>query len=702
MGRNQGTKLLVVDDDEDDLYLICEALREVEGACYSVTTATSSLAAMGILSHNSFDVIFSDYRLVHLTGIDFINHVRAAGIETPIILLTGITDHIIDNAALQAGASDFIPKAAINPDVLDRAVRYAMAHSERQRLLQAVLKSTVSGVAVLDQHGSISLTNPRFHEFAKSIEGGETIKDTHPRHREFNKSVYGEDLVRLEKLVAHALDSVEKDIHVGDLIVEAHVTVLPEGGSVLILHDVTARVDELKERELAEKKIRMIAMQDTLTGLPNRLAFNDHLDSCLEKAAISNTGVAILSFDFNRFKEVNDLMGHAAGDHLLKTAATRLTDLLSEREYAARLGGDEFIVIQEGSSVAEALELATRVVENMAKPLEWAARIIEPNISVGIALFPDQGRNRQDLLSNADIAMYRSKANDDGPVCIFDPSMDQMARDRRNVARDLKLAIPNNELLLHYQPQFKAGTGELAGFEALLRWKSAGRIIVPPSDFIPIAEESGMICEIDEWVLRESCRAMVNWNLVPRIAVNISAKAICQPGLIASIKSTLLETGLAPSRLELEVTETALVQDLNRALHNLRQIKALGISIAMDDFGIGYSSLSLLNSFPFDRIKIDKSFIQLAGSNPRADAIFHTIIGLGSALGVPVLVEGVENSEHLDFATISGCEEVQGFHFGQPVSAPEMNGIFKNLAGPLKYYVIKRQQEATVRGALRA
>jgi diguanylate cyclase (GGDEF)-like protein len=495
---------------------------------------------------------------------------------------------------------------------------------------------------------------------------------------------------------------VEKDIHVGDLIVEAHVTVLPEGGSVLILHDVTARVDELKERELAEKKIRMIAMQDTLTGLPNRLAFNDHLDSCLEKAAISNTGVAILSFDFNRFKEVNDLMGHAAGDHLLKTAATRLTDLLSKREYAARLGGDEFIVIQEGSSVAEALALATRVVENMAKPLEWAARIIEPNISVGIALFPDQGRNRQDLLSNADIAMYRSKANDDGPVCIFDPSMDQMARNRRNVARDLKLAIPNNELLLHYQPQFKAGTGELAGFEALLRWKSAGRIIVPPSDFIPIAEESGMICEIDEWVLRESCRAMVNWNLVPRIAVNISAKAICQPGLIASIRSTLLETGLAPSRLELEVTETALVQDLNRALHNLRQIKALGISVAMDDFGIGYSSLSLLNSFPFDRIKIDKSFIQLVGSNPRADAIFHTIIGLGSALGVPVLVEGVENSEHLDFATISGCEEVQGFHFGRPVSAPEMNDIFKNLAGPLKYYVIKRQQEATARGALRA
>ena len=678
----KSVKLLVVDDDEDDLYLISEALSEVEGTRYIVTTATSALAAMSILARNTFDVIFSDYRLGHLTGIDFINHVRVAGIETPIILLTGITDQIIDNAALKAGASDFVSKTAINPDMLDRSVRYALAHSERQRLLQTVLKSTISGVAVLAKDGKISLWNPRFLEFATSA--------------------YGEDSARMGKLVERTLKSIEKDIHVGELVVEAHTTPLPDGGSVLALHDVTARVNDLKERELAERKIRIIAMQDVLTGLPNRMAFNDFLDTCLEKASITSSVIAVLSFDFNRFKEVNDLFGHAAGDHLLKTAALRLNAILSDDEYAARLGGDEFVLIQQNSNAELALNLAHRVAASLSTAVEWEARVIESSISVGVALYPQQGRNRQELLANADLAMYRSKAETTRSVCIFDASMDQFVRNRRKVAHDLRGAIQNNELFLHYQPQFNTGTGELAGFEALLRWQNAGRVSIPPSDFIPIAEENGMINEIDEWVLRKACQAAADWKLVPRIAVNISAKAICQAGIVGSIRSILMETGLAPSRLELEVTETALIHDLNRALHNLRQIKALGISIAMDDFGTGYSSLSLLNSFPFDRIKIDKSFIQLAGGNIRADAIFHTVIGLGAALRVPVLVEGVETQEQLDFAAASGCEEVQGFHFGQPVSTEAMGDIFECLVDPLGFDAIKRWQEAMSRKSLRA
>ncbi len=678
----KSVKLLVVDDDEDDLYLISEALNEVEGTRYIVTTATSALAAMSILARNTFDVIFSDYRLGHLTGVDFINHVRVAGIETPIILLTGITDQIIDNAALKAGASDFVSKTAINPDMLDRSVRYALAHSERQRLLQTVLKSTISGVAVLAKDGRVSLWNPRFLEFATSA--------------------YGEDSARLEKLVEHTLGSVEKDIRLGGLVVEAHTTPLPDGGSVLALHDVTARVNDLKERELAEQKIRIIAMQDVLTGLPNRMAFNNFLDDCLEKAAVTKTTVAVLSFDFNRFKEVNDLFGHAAGDHLLKTAALRLNAILSDNEYVARLGGDEFVLIQQNSNAELALDLAHRVAASLSTAVEWEARVIESSISVGVALYPQQGRNRQELLANADLAMYRSKAEATRSVCIFDASMDQFVRNRRKVAHDLRGAIQNNELFLHYQPQFNTGTGELAGFEALLRWQNAGKVSIPPSDFIPIAEENGMINEIDEWVLRKACQAAADWKLVPRIAVNISAKAICQAGIVGSIRSILMETGLAPSRLELEVTETALIHDLNRALHNLRQIKALGISIAMDDFGTGYSSLSLLNSFPFDRIKIDKSFIQLAGSNTRADAIFHTVIGLGAALRVPVLVEGVETQEQFDFAAASGCEEVQGFHFGQPVSTEAMGDIFEYLVDPLGFDAIKRWQEAMSRKSLRA
>ena len=663
MTAHTSIKLLIVDDDEDDLYLITDALIGVSGTRYCVTTAPSALAAMHELSKNTFDVIFSDYRLGVVTGIDFINHVRAARVDTPIILLTGIADKIIDDAALAAGASDFVPKTSINADVLDRSVRYALAHADRHRLLQTVLASTTSGVVVLDTEGKISLWNPRFIEFAEAA--------------------FGEDAKRMERTIALTMGTAEKDIRLGELIVEAHTTPLPHGGHVLALHDVTQRANDLKNREIAEQQIRRVAMQDALTGLPNRMAFNDYLDVCLETASINKTSVAVLIFDFNRFKEVNDFFGHAAGDQLLRITAQRLQSLLTAGEYAARLGGDEFVLLQKNASEATAMDLAQRVVATLAVPIEWEMKLIEASVSVGITLFPEHAANRRDLLANADLAMYRGKAEIGRQVCVYDAGMDHFVREQRKVTHDLRSAIANNELSLHFQPQFSSKTGILTGFEALLRWYSPQRGSVSPAIFIPLAEETGLINEIDEWVLREACDVMMDWSFVPRIAINISAKAICRTGIVATVQTILMETGLSPQRLELEVTETALIHDLNRALHNLRQLKAMGISIAMDDFGTGYSSLSLLNSFPFDRIKIDKSFIELAGSNGRADAIFHTVISLGAALRVPVLVEGVETQEQRKFAEAAGCEEVQGFLFGKPISISEMNSLFTYTSGAI-------------------
>lgn len=660
MSLVKSVKALIVDDDEDDIYLINDALSEVEGTRYSVVTAPSVLAAMNELSKAQFDVIFSDYRLGPVTGINFITSVRAAGIDTPIILLTGVADSVIDDAALKAGSSDFVPKIAITPDVLDRSVRYALAHAERQRLLQTVLRSTISGVAVLDAEGKPTLWNPRFIEFAQAA--------------------FGDSTTRLNQLVQLAINATEKDVTVGSLVVECHTSTLPDGGVVLALHDVTQRVNDLKERERAEQKIRKIAMQDVLTGLPNRMAFNDYLDACITHASSTQEKIALLSFDFNRFKEVNDLFGHAAGDQLLKSVIQRLRPILSGREYVARLGGDEFVVIQTSADEASALDLAERLTLNLSTPVEFEQKLIEASVSVGIALYPDHGRDRQELLANADLAMYRCKSEISRPVSLFDASMDQFIRERRKISHDLRSAIHNNELDLHFQAQFGARSHTLAGFEVLLRWHSYTRGSVSPAEFIPVAEENGMIIEIDEWVLRRACRMMARLTSVPRFAVNISAKAVCQTGIVSTIRSVLLETGIHPSRLELEVTETALIQDLNRALHNLRQIKALGISVALDDFGTGYSSLSLLNAFPFDRIKIDKSFIEVAGNNARADAIFKTVINLGSALGVPVLVEGVENTGQLDFAMASGCEEIQGFHFGHPITSEELEHIAPQLS----------------------
>jgi diguanylate cyclase (GGDEF)-like protein len=644
--------LLVVDDDEDDLYLINDALSEVKETRYDVCSVSSALAAMAKLSEKTFDVIVSDYRLGAVTGIDFIKNVRQANIDTPVILLTGLAANAIDQAALQAGASDFLPKESLNPIVIDRAIRYAIAHANRQRLLQAVLKSTISGVAVVEEKGGITLWNPRFLEFAEAA--------------------FGSDAGRLERLVELAVNASDKDIEIGGKVVEPYVTKMPDGGTVLVLHDVTERVNDLKERALAEQRIRQIALHDTLTGLPNRAAFNDLLDCSLYHASQENRELAVLSFDFDRFKEVNDVFGHAAGDDLLRVAASRLNEILSPGEYVARLGGDEFVLIQERPTEGSAKRLAQRIVESLSMPFESGDKTISAEISVGIAFYPQHGGQREDLLANADLAMYRAKSDPGHSICIFDVEMDQYVRHRRKIATELRSAIQENELHLNFQPQYSSAEDRITGFEALLRWTNRLRGPISPNEFIGVAEENGMIREIDEWVLRKACSTAAGWNNDMKVAVNISAKAICHVGIAEMVKGILVETGLSPVRLELEVTESAFIYDLNRALHTLRQIKALGISIAMDDFGTGYSSLSMLNSFPFDRIKIDKSFIQGIGSSQRAETICRAVLGLGHALQVPILAEGVETREQLDFALSLGCDEIQGYYFGRPLSEQEV------------------------------
>ena len=656
---DKGVKLLIVDDDDEDLYLINDALSEVVDARYDVTTATSALAAMGKLAGVTYDVIISDYRLGHVTGIDFIKNVRLAGIDTPVILLTGLSGALIDKAALEAGASDFLPKASITGAILDRSIRYARAHADRQRLLHAVLKTTISGMAVLDAQKNLTLWNPRFTEFAEVA--------------------FGSDRERLRKLAELALKSDAQDIEIGDRTAEVHCMAMPNGGNVLALHDVTARVTELKERALAEQRVRKIAMHDTLTALPNRIAFNDGLDESLIEAKRIGERLAILSFDFNRFKEVNDLFGHAAGDELLKTAAQRLTPLLTGSDFAARLGGDEFVLIHHVTAETSAPDLAQEVATALSAAVEYQGRLIEAGVSIGIAYYPEHGHRREELLANADLAMYRAKSGIGSSFCVFDVDMDEFIRERRKISHELRNALHDDEFVLYCQPQHRANGGQLVGYEVLLRWMSPSRGMVPPQDFILIAEETGIIKDIDEWVMRAACEAAVKWSVPLKVAVNVSARAICHPGIPESVRNILLETGLPASRLEIEVTETALINDLSRALHNLRQIKAHGVSIAMDDFGTGYSSLSLLNSFPFDKIKIDRSFIQAVGQNERADSIFRAVAGMGKALSVPVLVEGIETAEQLEFARVLGCEEVQGYYHGRPMPETEVHRILASM-----------------------
>jgi diguanylate cyclase (GGDEF)-like protein/PAS domain S-box-containing protein len=426
-------------------------------------------------------------------------------------------------------------------------------------------------------------------------------------------------------------------------------------------------VRDLQARKQAEQHIRFLAHYDSLTGIPNRSTFNRQLDQEIVAALDKGRGLAVMCLDLDRFKEVNDLFGHAAGDTALKVVAKRITAVLRDGQMLARLSGDEFAIIVPELSNPEA---AGRIAENILEVLQATGDDAEADssisTSIGISICPNDATDRQALLSHADTALYRAKNEGRGTYRFFEASMGAAVRDRRLLEHDLRNAISRGELRLVYQPQKDITDGTIIGFEALLRWKHATRGDVPPAEFIPVAEESGIIPQIGEWVLRAACSEAATWTEPLIVAVNVSAVQIHNANFAHLVHEILFETGLAPGRLELEITETALVRDLNRALATLRRIKMLGVRIAMDDFGTGYSSLSNLRAFPFDKIKIDRSFIKSVNVNDQAAAIVRSVLGLGRALRLPVLAEGVETAAELEFLEGELCDQAQGYLLGRP------------------------------------
>ena len=441
-------------------------------------------------------------------------------------------------------------------------------------------------------------------------------------------------------------------------------------------HTVIAVRDQ-RERLRAEAAMHRLAHHDALTGLANRHQFNEALAKRFASRRDEDATFALLMLDLDRFKLVNDTLGHGMGDKLLRRVSQRLLRAVREEDLVARLGGDEFAILKAGGIDLSAIHtMAERVIDILARPFLIDGHILNIGTSVGIALAPEDGDGAEILMGNADLALYGAKEEGRGRYRLFESSMNARIQARRSLEVDLRRAVARQEFTLHYQPQVDARTGTYDGAEALIRWHHPERGLVSPADFIPLAEETGLIGAIGEWVLRTACSEALSWPAHLTVAVNLSPVQFRDTRLATTIRNILVETRFPPARLELEITEGSLLQDEQRTLAILRELRALGIRISMDDFGTGYSSLSYLRRFPFDKIKIDQSFVRQTPTDKDSAAIVRAIAMLGASLGMKTTAEGVETDAQSSFIVGEGCDQLQGYLISRPVPAEQIQALF--------------------------
>ena len=432
-----------------------------------------------------------------------------------------------------------------------------------------------------------------------------------------------------------------------------------------------------EEMEQLNAELHKLAHHDRLTGLANRDLFREIMLRQLALARRDGTSLAVLCIDFDRFKNINDTLGHHAGDLLLRQAAERMRNSIRDSDTLARVGGDEFLLLQiAGSQPEAAAQLADQLIKRLAEPFDLEGQQTYIGGSIGIAVSQLDGRGPDELLRNADLALYQAKEDGRGTFRFFAPGMDLKMQSRRVMEQDLRKALPAGEFELYYQPVVNLASNRISGFEALIRWHHPERGLIAPDTFIPLAEETGFIVPMGEWVIRQACAAAAKWPEDLHVAVNVSGVEFRNPGLAQVIVGALAASGLHPARLEIEITESVLVQNKETTLATLHQLRALGVRIAMDDFGTGYSSLTYLQSFPFDKIKIDRSFVKDITENAGSLNIVRTVVALANGMGMTATAEGVETTEQLDSITSEGCAEMQGFLFSQPLPVQEIERLF--------------------------
>jgi diguanylate cyclase (GGDEF)-like protein len=574
-------------------------------------------------------------------------------------------------AALSVHATLGITGAGILASVvlcgdISRLKKQEWSLRESNLLLDAALENMSQGICLYDAQNRLEMFNQRFLEIfglsSERIKPGISYKEV------LAIGVGTSNHVGVEQILAEQAEFLREKPP------KPHLYDLNNGRVVACLYCPTsdgrwvATYEDVTERCRAEAKIIHMARHDALTNLPNRLLLQDNM----EQALCRGDRLAVMFLDLDRFKSVNDSLGHSIGDALLCAVTERLQRIVAAGDTVARLGGDEFAIVESHASPGSASELAGKIIEALVDPFDVLGHQMVIGTSIGIAMAPTDGKVPDQLLRNADMALYRAKADGRGTYHFFEPQMDAQMQERRRLELDLRKALVANQFELYYQPLVDAGSRDVSGFEALLRWNHPERGVIGPDDFIPVAEEIGLVAPLGDWVLKQACRDAAHWPAKLTVAVNLSAAQFRNPMLPLSVVAALGQSGLAPARLELEITESVLLQDDRAVLDALHQFRSLGVRICMDDFGTGYSSLSYLRSFPFDKIKIDRSFVHELGRKPDCAAIIRAVMQLGSSLGMITTAEGVETEEQFDILRAEGCMQLQGFLFSKPVPSAEI------------------------------
>lgn len=666
--------ILLIEDNPGDVRLIQEMISKVKEE-YSFEHAGTLADGLDKLSKGFFDVILLDMNLPDSIALESIPEVKLVAPRMPIVMLTGLDDEETAVSALHLGVQDYLIKDRVDRTLLLRSLRYAI---ERKRTIDALVESeekyknlvdnAITGVYKTKLNGDILFVNHALSEMLEYASPEELM------------ALSSLPLYRMPEERKDLIDILQKNGKVNNYEMEA---VTKTGKPKNLLLSLTLNGDvisgmmiDITERKQMEETIKHHAFHDALTGLPNRLLFLDHLILALKQASRDHHMVAVMYLDLDNFKEINDSLGHAAGDELLTAVAQRLKTCLRDSDTITRIGGDEYsILLSKADSEDDVTMITKKVALACNQPFVIDHHSIHTSVSIGISLYPSDGKDPEALIKNADLAMYAAKKQGKNNFQFYNPAMNTRALERMKLKNSMRRGIKSGELVLYYQPQVTLNSGKIRYAEALVRWQNPEKGLLAPMQFIPLAEESGLISEIDQWVLRTACMQNREWQKAGHtdlcIMVNLSTCNILRPDFIETVSDILAETGLPPQSLGIEITEGTAMQDIEQTIPFLTKLADTGVRFCIDDFGLGYSSLNYLKKLPVQMLKIDKSFIIGLQSDPDYKTITNAIINLAHGLKLKVVAEGVENEDQLAFLQSLRCDEAQGFHFSKPVPADE-------------------------------